>query len=100
MANIKKRVPPIIPITFSDKYFATTAPPETAIPVATAWAAIAPTATLYGFCAADKAMVDRKDLSPNSAANTNPKMLKMRALYYLKRHTIGKPVRRDFITSS
>ena len=67
-------------MTFSDKYLATTEPPETAIPVATAWAAVAPTATLTGFCAADRAMVDRNDRSPNSAAKTKPKILKTRAL--------------------
>ena len=77
-----KRVPPMSPMTFSDKYLATTAPPETAIPVAAAWAAIAPAATLTGFCAADKAMVDKKDLSPNSAANTKPNILKIRALLF------------------
>jgi hypothetical protein len=71
----------MMPITLSDRYLATTAPPETAIPVATACAATAPPATLIGFWAADKAMVDRNDLSPNSAANTSPKMLKIRALY-------------------
>lgn len=69
-----------MPITLSDKYFATTAPPDTAIPVATACAAIAPVATLKGFCAADKAIVERKERSPNSAANTRPKILKTRAL--------------------
>ena len=82
-ANIMKRVPPMIPMTFSDKYFAKTAPPETAIAVATAWAAIAPAATLTGFCAADKAMVDKKDRSPNSAAKTKPNILKIRALCVL-----------------
>ena len=75
-----KSVPPIIPITFSDRYLARAAPPDTAIPVATAWAAMAPAATLTGFCAADKAMVDKKDRSPNSAAKTKPKILNSRAL--------------------
>jgi hypothetical protein len=79
-AKTMKRDPPMIPITRSDRYLATTAPPETAIPVATAWAAMAPAATLAGFWAAERAIVDRKLLSPNSAANTSPKMLKMRAL--------------------
>ena len=86
------RTPPIIPMTFSDRYFATTAPPETAIPVATAWAAIAPAATLTGFCAADNAMVDKKDLSPNSAANTNPNILNKRAL--LSNHNMFKVLRK------
>ena len=70
----------MIPMTFSDKYLAKTAPPETAIPVATACAAMAPAATLTGFCAADRAMVDKNDRSPNSAAKTKPNMLKRRAL--------------------
>ena len=79
-AKTMNRTPPMIPMTFSDRYFAKTAPPETAIPVATAWAAIAPAATLAGFCAAERAMVDKNDRSPNSAAKTKPKMLKIRAL--------------------
>lgn len=49
-------------------------------PVADAWAAIAPVATPTGFCAAPKAMVVRNDLSPNSAANTNEKVCRIRAL--------------------
>lgn len=80
-ANTRKSVPPMIPITFSDKYLAKTAPPETAMPVATACAAMAPAATLTGFWAADSAMVDKNDRSPNSAAKTNPKILTIRALY-------------------
>ena len=63
------------PITFSEIYFATYDPPATAIPVATACAAIAPTATETGFCAALNAIVDKKDLSPNSAAKTSPNVL-------------------------
>ena len=62
-------------MAFSEMYFETYAPPETAMPVATAWAAIAPTATLIGFCAADKAIVEINDRSPNSAANTKPRIL-------------------------
>ena len=81
MANTMNNTPPMMPMTFSDRYLARTAPPDTAIPVATAWAAIAPAATLKGFCAAERAMVDRKDRSPNSAAKTKPKMLRMRALF-------------------
>lgn len=49
MAKTMKRVPPMIPMTFSDRYLAKAAPPETAIPVATAWAPMAPAATLTGF---------------------------------------------------
>ena len=71
----------MIPIALSDRYLAMTAPPATAIPVAMAWAAIAPPATLTGFWAADRAIVERKDRSPNSAANTRPKILKIRALF-------------------
>ncbi len=56
-------------------YLATYDPPATAIPVATACAAMAPTATETGFCAALNAIVDRNDLSPNSAANTSPNVL-------------------------
>lgn len=74
-ANTKKSVPPMIPMTRSERYLATYDPPSTATPVATACAAMAPAATETGFCAADSAMVERKDRSPNSAANTSPKML-------------------------
>ena len=73
--------PPMKPITRSDIYLAITPPPKTAIPVAAACAAIAPPATLTGFCAADKAIVDKKDRSPNSAANTKVKILNILALY-------------------
>ena len=62
-------------MAFSEIYLATYDPPATAIPVAIAWAAIAPTATETGFCAALKAIVDKKERSPNSAANTKPKVL-------------------------
>lgn len=55
-------------------------PPDTAIPVATPWAAMAPTQTLTGFWAADNAMVDRNDRSPNSAAKTSVKILASWAL--------------------
>ena len=66
--------PPMYPITFSDKYFDKNAPPSTAIPVAVAWAAIAPIATETGFWAAPRAIVDKNDRSPNSAAKTNEKI--------------------------
>lgn len=79
-ANTRNKVPEIIPITLSEIYLASTPPPKTAIPVATAWAAMAPTATLKGFCAADNAMVDKKERSPNSAAKTRPNVLVICAL--------------------
>ena len=41
------------------------------MPVAAACAATAPAATATGFKAADKAIVDKKERSPISAANTN-----------------------------
>lgn len=74
MAKTKNSVPEMMPITFSEMYLAKTDPPPTAIPVATPCAAIAPPATDTGFCAADRAMVERNDRSPNSAANTKAKV--------------------------
>ena len=59
-ANRRKSVPPTIPITFSETYLATMDPLDTAMPVAKAWAATPPTATLKGFWEADRAMVDKK----------------------------------------
>jgi hypothetical protein len=44
------------------------------LPVAVPCAAMAPVATDMGFCAAPRAMVERKDRSPNSAANTSEKI--------------------------
>ena len=82
-ANTKNSSPPIIPKTLSGTYLAMYAPPMTAMPVATACAAIAPVATLTGFCAAERAMVAMKDRSPNSAANTRAKMLAIWALFFL-----------------
>lgn len=72
------------PITFSETYLARTPPPSTAIPVAIAWAAIAPPATLIGFCAADRAIVARKERSPNSAAKTKANVLAIAALFDTK----------------
>jgi hypothetical protein len=43
-------------------------------PVAVECAAMAPVATERGFCAAPRAMVERKERSPNSAANTREKI--------------------------
>lgn len=74
-AKTKNSVPLTRPITFSDIYLAMYEPPYTASPVASPCAAIAPPATLNGFCAALRAIVERKDLSPNSAAKTRPKVL-------------------------
>ena len=49
-------------------------------PVADACAKMAPEATPNGFCAAPRAIVVRKDRSPNSAANTNENVCRIRAL--------------------
>ena len=74
-AKTKNSVPLTRPIIFSDIYLAIYDPLYTASPVASPCAAIAPPATLNGFWAALSAIVERKDLSPNSAANTRPKVL-------------------------
>lgn len=79
-ANIKNSAPPMYPIIFSETYLEMYAPPSTAIPVAIPWAAMAPAQTETGFCAADNAMVARKERSPNSAANTRAKILAICAL--------------------
>ena len=79
-AKARKRLPLIKPMTFSEIYLEMYAPPDTARPVASPCAAIAPPATLSGFCAALSAIVERNDLSPNSAANTRPKVLRICAL--------------------
>ena len=44
-ANIRKRAADMYPMTFSERYFERKTPPATAIPVALAWAAMAPVAT-------------------------------------------------------
>ena len=75
IANTMKRLPPIKPITFSERYLEIYAPPITAMPVAIPCAAIEPPATANGFCAALRAIVDKKERSPNSAANTRANVL-------------------------
>ena len=76
-AKTRKSEPAINPTTFSLMYLAMYDPPATAMRVAAAWAAMAPVATLTGFCAAPKAIVERNERSPNSAAKTRPKVLAM-----------------------
>ena len=72
MANTMNKLPPIIPMTFSLKYLDNNTPPATATPVAVACAAMAPVATASGFIAALSAIVEKKERSPISAANTSP----------------------------
>jgi len=43
-----------------------------------------PAATETGFCAADSAIMEKKDRSPNSAANTNPNVVTILALCVLE----------------
>lgn len=53
---------------------------EENLPVADACATIAPAATPNGFCAAPKAMVVKKERSPNSAAKTKENVCRIKAL--------------------
>mmetsp|Transcript_47779 Transcript_47779/g.108415 ORF Transcript_47779/g.108415 Transcript_47779/m.108415 type:complete len:204 (+) Transcript_47779:201-812(+) len=74
MAKTMKSVPPMSPTVFSEMYSERMAPPATAPAVATVCATMAPVATLTGFWAAARAIVERKERSPNSAAKTNTKV--------------------------
>jgi len=64
-------------MVFSEIYFARAEPVTTAIIVAIACAAIPPAATETGFCAALSAIVEMNERSPNSAAKTSPKVLRI-----------------------
>jgi hypothetical protein len=80
-ANTRKRPPATIPMRFSLMYFDRMAPEATAMPVAVACAPTAPAATEKGFWAAPRAMVERKERSPNSAAKTSEKIWRTLALW-------------------
>ena len=79
-AKTRNSVPLNYPMNLSDIFLVIAAPPMTAIAVETACAHTAPNPTQKGSCAAERAIVLRNDLSPNSAANTSPKILSMCAL--------------------
>eukprot|EP00878_Enallax_costatus_P045722 GHUV01055186.1.p1 GENE.GHUV01055186.1~~GHUV01055186.1.p1 ORF type:complete len:186 (-),score=47.04 GHUV01055186.1:32-589(-) len=66
-ANSKNKHPLTMLTVRSPMYFPANAPPATAMAVASAWPAVAPTATPSGLCAAPRAIVASILLSPHSA---------------------------------